>query len=180
MTCGYFMGRIPLSDETLGNLECPSPENQPNQVYQSDFKEGDRLPTNLVCEDDRPTNDRIVGGQEAVKNSWPWMVQLQYMGYTSCGGTIIGDNVILTAAHCCQAYQDHRLVTALVGQHSYSERNPDPNLWWFADLDQGAQKYQIEKKIRHPLFNWKADNDICLLFTRGKLQYFRFIRNHYL
>lgn len=172
------MGRIPISDESLAQLECPSPENQPNQIQQSDFKEGDRLPTDLVCEDDRPTHDRIVGGQEAVKNSWPWMVQLQYMGHTSCGGTIIGDNVILTAAHCCAAYQDHQKISALVGQHSYSKTS----LWWLPNqgVDEGAKKFRIARKIKHPLFNRYADNDICLLFTTGELQYLRLIRNNYL
>ena len=34
--------------------------------------------------------DRIVGGEEAVRNSWPWIVRLK-IGAFLCGGTIIGN-----------------------------------------------------------------------------------------
>ena len=33
--------------------------------------------------------DRIVGGEEAVRNSWPWIARLK-IGAFLCGGTIIG------------------------------------------------------------------------------------------
>nr|XP_045005941.1 chymotrypsin-C [Jaculus jaculus] len=47
---------------------------------------------------------RVVGGDDAVPHSWPWQVSLQYLkddrwGHT-CGGTLIADNFVLTAAHC--------------------------------------------------------------------------------
>ena len=41
-----------------------------------------------------PLSTRIVGGQEALPNSWPWLVSLQYRGRHFCGGTlIVNDNI---------------------------------------------------------------------------------------
>ncbi|XP_039271111.2 uncharacterized protein LOC120345645 isoform X1 [Styela clava] len=47
---------------------------------------------------------RIVGGETAVKGSWPWMVQIEKIAngkYSlTCGGTLICDRWVLTASHC--------------------------------------------------------------------------------
>lgn len=42
---------------------------------------------------------RIVGGVEARSHSWPWQCLLK-LPNTYCGGSVIGDRYILTAAHC--------------------------------------------------------------------------------
>jgi len=53
---------------------------------------------------------RIVGGEEARKNSWPWQCQVTSQlggalaGYvSSCGGSVLSERYILTAAHCLYA-----------------------------------------------------------------------------
>ncbi|XP_040067950.1 chymotrypsin-like protease CTRL-1 [Ixodes scapularis] len=43
--------------------------------------------------------DRIYGGSVAVPGSWPWQAQV-YAGRHICGGTLISDQHVLTAAHC--------------------------------------------------------------------------------
>ena len=46
---------------------------------------------------------RIVGGAVADQNQWPWQVSLQmYRGawYHFCGGSLIADQWVITAAHC--------------------------------------------------------------------------------
>jgi len=44
--------------------------------------------------------DRIVGGVEAVEHTWPWQVALFIDDAWFCGGSIISENYVLTAAHC--------------------------------------------------------------------------------
>jgi len=47
-----------------------------------------------------PSKDRIVGGFEAQENQWPWQVALFIDNAWFCGGSIISENYIMTAAHC--------------------------------------------------------------------------------
>jgi len=47
-----------------------------------------------------PSKDRIVGGFEAQENEWPWQVALFIDNAWFCGGSIISENYVMTAAHC--------------------------------------------------------------------------------
>merc|ERR1711981_1162095 len=44
--------------------------------------------------------ERIVGGHEAEEHEWPWQVALFIDDAWFCGGSIISENWVLTAAHC--------------------------------------------------------------------------------
>lgn len=44
--------------------------------------------------------ERIVGGKNADPGEWPWMVALFNAGRQFCGGSLIDEQHILTAAHC--------------------------------------------------------------------------------
>lgn len=48
-----------------------------------------------------PTDDRIVGGYECTAHSQPWQVSIN-IGYHFCGGSLINDQWIISAAHCWQ------------------------------------------------------------------------------
>jgi secreted trypsin-like serine protease len=70
-----------------------------------------RAAVNLTCVADnyacghRSTNitnfgPYIVNGQWAERGAWPWQVMLQVDGSFYCGGSLLNDRWILTAAHC--------------------------------------------------------------------------------
>jgi len=67
--------------------------------------------------------DRIVGGFEAEENQWPWEVALFIDDAWFCGGSLISENYVLTAAHCVDgaSYFD-----ILAGAHNVREPS-EPN-----------------------------------------------------
>ena len=61
------------------------------------------IPENTKCYGNQFSGDitRIVNGAEANEHSWPWIVSYGWNGGVACGGSIINDEWVLTAAHCC-------------------------------------------------------------------------------
>ncbi|XP_035660492.1 chymotrypsinogen A-like isoform X1 [Branchiostoma floridae] len=95
---------------------------------------------------------RIVGGENARQNSWPWQVSLQTPdGSHYCGGTLIGRQWVLTAAHCNQG--DFFLTDKIVaGAHGLS------------DTTDSVQVSNIAAWFPHPDYNPQTnENDIMLL-----------------
>lgn len=57
----------------------------------------------LVC--GRPVySGRIVGGQGAALGRWPWQVSLRFDHAHICGGSLISNHWVLTAAHCIKKW----------------------------------------------------------------------------
>lgn len=76
-------------------------------------------PVGAFAEEPEPKSDvetKIVGGDEAREGQFPWMVAITTreepdMGY--CGGSLIGEDLVLTAGHCF----DDNAITELVVRH---------------------------------------------------------------
>lgn len=47
---------------------------------------------------------RIVGGVPTGVNRYPWVARLVYNGQFHCGGSLLNENYVLTAAHCVRKY----------------------------------------------------------------------------
>ncbi|XP_042350965.1 elastase-1-like [Plectropomus leopardus] len=67
--------------------------------------------------------ERVVGGEVASPNSWPWQISLQYKSgsryYHTCGGTLIERGWVMTAAHCVDSNRQWRVI---LGEHDlYSD-----------------------------------------------------------
>uniref|UniRef100_A0A8C5LCX7 Transmembrane protease, serine 11a n=1 Tax=Jaculus jaculus TaxID=51337 RepID=A0A8C5LCX7_JACJA len=52
--------------------------------------------------------NRIVSGSLAVRGAWPWQASLQRSNIHQCGGTLIGNMWLVTAAHCFKSNANPR------------------------------------------------------------------------
>merc|ERR1712018_232179 len=58
----------------------------------------------VVCINAAPKPLAIVGGEDAEDGEFPWQVQLRSSddsGSLFCGGSVLNEDWVITAAHCC-------------------------------------------------------------------------------
>ncbi|EGT40823.1 hypothetical protein CAEBREN_29661 [Caenorhabditis brenneri] len=68
---------------------------------------------------------RLIGGSEAAPHSWPWTVQLlTRLGQHRCGGSLIDDSFVLTAAHCFAKDRRPTSYSVRVGGHLSGSGSP--------------------------------------------------------
>ena len=75
----------------------------------------------------RAGDDRIVGGYDGKKGEFPWLVAIveAQTRQPFCGGSIINDRFILTAAHCFKGkFMDYRRVQMLA-ESEYLDSTPN-------------------------------------------------------
>merc|ERR1711892_1641930 len=65
---------------------------------------------------------KIVGGEEAAPHSIPWQVSLRRSsdGSHFCGGSVIGPNHVVSAAHCTVIWDSPSEVIVVAGEHDRS------------------------------------------------------------
>ncbi|XP_033976107.1 vitamin K-dependent protein C-like [Trematomus bernacchii] len=99
---------------------------------------------------------RIVGGVLEKLGGSPWQVLLRRAdGYGFCGGTLVSDRWVVSAAHCLEESVDH----VTIGD--YDKRRPDPM----------EQQLKVQKVFVHPHFHsFTFDSDIALLFLSGPVR----------
>ncbi|KAK3104192.1 hypothetical protein FSP39_025166, partial [Pinctada imbricata] len=106
----------------------------------------------------RLPSGRIVNGVDSDAGQWPWQVSLQYNNrgsYTHiCGGSLIDNKWVLTAAHCVEFDDSVANFRVVLGEHVQSE-------------DHGPEQIiAVSHIIMHKNYNGGANgipNDIALL-----------------
>ncbi|XP_051830616.1 chymotrypsinogen 2-like [Antechinus flavipes] len=100
---------------------------------------------------------RIVNGEEAVPGSWPWQVSLQdTTGFHFCGGSIISEDWVVTAAHCGVKKTD------LVIAGEFDQGSDEENI----------QVLKIGQVFKNPKFNFfTITNDITLIKLATPVQF---------
>lgn len=58
------------------------------------------------------STSRIIGGQPSKLGEWPWQVSLSFKGSHVCGGVVISESFVLTAAHCIPSNDESSLVVS--------------------------------------------------------------------
>lgn len=73
----------------------------------------------------RPMAARVVGGTDAIPNSWPWQISLKVAVrgklYHICGGSLISSIHVVTAAHCVVKNATPSRYKIVVGEHDQSK-----------------------------------------------------------
>ncbi|XP_044513088.1 serine protease 27-like [Gracilinanus agilis] len=77
-----------------------------------------------VCGQPQMLN-RMVGGEDAQEKEWPWQVSIQRNGSHFCGGSLITDQWVMTAAHCFSNTSETSLYKVLLGARKLV--NPGPH-----------------------------------------------------
>uniref|UniRef100_A0A8C3H8P0 Peptidase S1 domain-containing protein n=1 Tax=Chrysemys picta bellii TaxID=8478 RepID=A0A8C3H8P0_CHRPI len=92
----------------------------------------------------------IIGGKNAKPHSRPYMAYLQIQDgryIKTCGGFLVAENFVLTAAHC-----NGDKITVKLGAHNISEQ------------ERSQQEIPVRRQILHPQYDTETtNNDIMLL-----------------
>lgn len=117
---------------------------------------------------DSHADDRIIGGETAKLGQFPYQASLRQgspLGIASavvyrhrCGGSIISNRWILSAAHCTKdVYSNPRNLYVFVGAHH---------------IQNDGQMYKLDRIVNHPAHDDRTKkNDISLLQTVEEIQF---------
>ncbi|XP_065359433.1 uncharacterized protein LOC135953451 [Calliphora vicina] len=114
----------------------------------------------------------IANGEKASLFQYPWMVLLKYNDNASpfkCGGTLINDQYVLTAAHCIKG-NEHELKQVRLGEYQISTTIDCTNVSRKNHCAPPVEDIGIEEMIIHEHFHG-IYNDIALIRLNRKVEF---------
>jgi len=103
---------------------------------------------------------QVLGGEEVQPHSIPWEVSYQFYapGEHGCGGSIVDEITVLTAAHCCE--HSIGIDQIVAGEHRISE-------------NEGTEQVRIVSRIYvHESYHTNLNPfDVCLLTLEEPLAF---------
>jgi secreted trypsin-like serine protease len=129
------------------------------------------------------TADKISGGKKADLGQFPWMALLGYrqrgIDYTQflCGGSIITDSYVMTAAHCISLDRRLELVLVRLGEHDLLSERDCFKVDAFETCAEPHADFLIQHVTTHPLYNNEnLQNDIALVKVRRKIGFSDYVK----
>nr|XP_055189698.1 serine protease 38 [Nyctereutes procyonoides] len=116
------------------------------------------LNVNVAC-GRRYIQGKIVGGVDVLERKWPWQVSVHYRGFHVCGGSIISEYWILSAAHCFD--RDKNIVAFDMYVGMVDLRFASNHTQWF----------EVNKVIVHPTYQLyhPVGGDIALVQLKSRI-----------
>ncbi|XP_053697459.1 CLIP domain-containing serine protease B4-like [Sabethes cyaneus] len=125
-------------------------------------------------------SDRIVGGERTKIDEYPWTARIQHFDRRSndyafhCGGSLINELYVLTAAHCTVGIPKAWTISAVRLGEWDTTADPDCDELDPTDCYDPVQDIRVEKSIPHENFissKSEVHNDIALLRLAQKARY---------
>ncbi|KAK4873168.1 hypothetical protein RN001_015197 [Aquatica leii] len=106
-------------------------------------------------------NDKIVGGTVASEGQFPYQISHRYNSRHICGGSIIDEYTILTAAHCVYGFNSQQF-DVVVGSNQ---------------LSFGGIWYSVSRSIMHEQYDSVlSTNDIAVMKVLGPIKFTAYIQ----
>jgi len=118
----------------------------------------------VACGQPVPARGRIVNGNRTTPGAYPWAVGIQFVDKLYCGGSLITNRFVITAAHCVKGISQRR-IKLILGDHDRRENEP-------AQETRTIEEIFIRQNFVKKTFN----NDIALLKLNREVTFSQYIR----